>query len=98
MVENLFGKLNITFGAFGTRIVRENRFAETRSFRKSNAARNHGLEHLILKELFQIRRNLARQVRAVVKHREQNAFDFERMLKSRADSLDRVHELGNSFE
>src|ERR1035438_1439131 len=98
MVQNLFGEFDVTFGAAGTRIVSQNRFAEARCFRQAHAARNDRLENLILEELSQIVGDLPRQVGAVVEHGQQDSSDLQRMLERFADAVDRVHELGDAFE
>src|SRR5581483_1411180 len=96
--QDLLCKLNITFGATRTDIVRENRLPETRSLCKANAAWNNRLKHLVLEELPQILRDLFCQVHALVVHGQKDAFDLQRMVERRTDAVDGIEELRNSFQ
>ena len=98
MVENLFGEFDIAFGAVGAGVVGEDRLAETGGFGQADAAGNDGFEDLVFEELPQVGGDLAGEVGPVVEHREQNAFDFERMVEGLADAVDGVHEFGDAFE
>src|SRR5436853_7845888 len=64
MGQNLFCKLDITFGAFGAGIVGQDRFAEARGLGEPDAAGYYSVKDLILEELPEVGRDLARQVRA----------------------------------
>src|ERR1700730_11044673 len=44
MVQNFFGKLNVTLGAAGPRVIDEDRLAETGGFGQPDAARNDSLK------------------------------------------------------
>src|SRR3954467_4836272 len=59
MVEDLLRELNVAFGAFRTRVVAKDRFAEARRFRQADAAGNHGREDLVAEELLEVTGNLA---------------------------------------
>src|SRR5689334_9857190 len=76
MIQNLFGQLDITFGTLRARIVGQYWFAEARRLGEPHAAGNHGLENLVLEEIFEVCRNLPGEVRTIVEHREQNAGDL----------------------
>ena len=51
MGQNLFCKLDITFGAFGAGIVGQDRFAEARGFGEADAPGNDGVKNLVFEEL-----------------------------------------------
>jgi hypothetical protein len=70
----------------------------TRGFRKADAARYHGLEYLVAEKLLQIIRNLTRQIRTIVVHRQENAFDLQIVLKRVAYAVYGVEELRDTFQ
>src|SRR5579883_746904 len=88
MVEDLFRELNIAFSAFRARIVRNDRLSETRSLRQPHATRNHRRKHFGTEEFLQIVRDLPGQVGPVVKHRQQDSFDLQRMFERGLDAVD----------
>src|SRR5579863_9155067 len=80
MFEDLFGELDIAFGAAGTGIVGQDRFAETGRLRQADASGNDGFENLFVEEFLQIGGNLPGQVGPVVEHGQQNPGDLQRVL------------------
>ena len=98
MVEDLFREFDIAFGPAGAGVVGEDGFAETGGFGQADAARDDGLEDLVLEEVAQVGGHLAGQVGPVVEHGEQDALDFERVVEGFADAVDGVHEFGDAFQ
>jgi hypothetical protein len=98
MVEDLFCELDVAFGATRAGIVAQNGFTKAGGFGQSDAAGNGGAEYLLSEELPEVRGHLAGQVGPVVIHGEENAGDFQGVIKGFADSVDSIHELGNSLE
>ena len=72
--------------------------AVTRRFAEPHVARDHGGEHLVLEEVAHVARDLLAEVRALVVHREQHAFDVERRVVGAAHAAHRAHEIGEAFE
>src|SRR5689334_10175391 len=98
MVKYLLGEFYVALCTFGARVVGENRLAETWGFGEADASRNDGFEDLVLEELAEIVRDLTGQVRPVVEHREQDAADFQWMVKALSNTIDGVHKFGDAFQ
>src|SRR5581483_12411311 len=64
MRQNFLCELNVRFGAAGSRIIRQNRLSEARSFRQPDAARNHSFEYFLAEELPKVGLYLPSQVGA----------------------------------
>lgn len=97
-VQDLLCQLNIALGAFGARVVGENRLAEAGRLGEFYAAWNDGFENLVLKEFAKVGGDLAREIGAVVVHRQQDACDLDGVVKGFANPVDGIHELGNTFK
>ena len=69
-----------------------------RRFAEPDVARDHGAEHFFLEELPHVGRDLLAQVRPLVEHRQQHAFDVERGVERRAHAAHRADEIGEPFE
>src|SRR5208283_354671 len=98
MVQDLFRQPDVALGALGARVVSENGLAETGRFGQANAAGDDSGKDLIREKLSKIIGDLACQVRAVVIHGEEYALYLQRMLEGVANSIDSIHELGNTFK
>src|ERR1035437_10428841 len=98
MVQDLFGQLDIALRAPRAGIISKDRLAETRCFRQANTSRNDGLEHLVAKKAGEVGGDLTGEVGAVVEHGQQDTFHCERMSKKVANSVDGIHQLGDSFQ
>ena len=68
------------------------------SLAANDAARDYCSKHLIAEEFTEIGGDLAGQVCAVVEHSQKNTFHFKWMMERVADTIDRVHELGNALK
>src|SRR2546425_12602734 len=75
--DDLLGELRVAFSALTVNVVKNDRFTETRCFRKPHIARNHAFEYLRSKETAQIRGNLAGKRGPLIVHGEQGSFGFE---------------------
>src|ERR1700694_5917933 len=62
MSEYLFGEFDIAFGAPGAGVVAKDGLAETGCLRQPDAARDHGLEDLVVEEFLKVSGNLAGEV------------------------------------
>src|ERR1017187_192309 len=98
MVEDLFGEFDIAFRPLGSGVIGQDGFAEAGRFGQTDAARDDGPEHLILKEVAKVGGHLTGEVGPVVVHREENAFDTQGMLEGVANPIDGVHEFGDTFQ
>ena len=74
------------------------RHAVARRFAEPDVARDDGAKHLLLEELPHVGRDLLAQIRALVEHRQQHAFDVERGIERGADAAHRADEIGQPFE
>jgi len=97
-VENFLCQANIAFCAARAGVIGEDRLAEAGCFGEADAPGNDGRKHSIAEKFSQVRRYLARKVGAVVIHGEKNTGDFQRMLKGRANPVNRIHKLRNALE
>src|SRR5947209_7735096 len=75
MVQDLFCEFDVALRTFRTRIVAEDRFAETGGFGQPDAAWNDRPKYLVAEEFLEIRSHLAGEVRPVIEHRKQDPFD-----------------------
>jgi hypothetical protein len=98
MIQNFFCQLDIALGAAGSGIVCQDGFAETRGFREPDTAGNDRFEDLLAKETGEIGSDLPGQVRAVIVHRQQDAFNFERVVERSSNALNGIHQLRNAFQ
>src|SRR5579871_1397684 len=98
MIQNLFREFNVALSALGPGVVAQNGFAEARGLCEADASWNYRLKDLVTEELLQVSGNLTCEIRAVIKHRQQNAFDLERVQKRLAHAFYRVHELGDALK
>ncbi len=70
----------------------------TRCLGQSNISRDYALEDLIPEETTQISRDLLRECRPVVIHRQENAFDLEVSIDRPADAHMRIKKLRNALD
>ena len=56
------------------------------------------MKDLIAEELFEIVGDLTREVGAVVKHRQKDAGDFERVFEGLPNAADGIHQLRDTLE
>src|SRR5579864_3908939 len=73
--DDLLCKLDIALGAFTTNVVENYWLSVTWGFREADVPRNNCGEHLSAEEASKICRDLFRQRRPVVVHRQEDAFD-----------------------
>src|ERR1700728_205810 len=98
ILQNRLRELDIALRASRAGVVHEDRLAVAGRLRQANAAGNYGGQYLVMKEVFEVVRNLPCQVGSLVVHGEQNSLDFEGMRECFADLVDGVHELGNPLQ
>src|SRR5438876_5729041 len=90
--------MQIRFCAPRLYIIQEHRLAERRSFAEPNVPRNDRFQQGIAKMLRDVLPNLFRQIRTVVKHGEQDSFDFQVFVELMANALERIHQIGKTFQ
>src|ERR1039458_6151127 len=96
--EQFLGHGHICLRANRGEIVQNDRLAETGCLRKPDIPRNHTLKNLRTEVLACIGRNLAREVQACVKHRQQNTVNGERRIHALLYEVYGVQELRKSLE
>ena len=69
-----------------------------RSLAQTHIARNDGIEHQVPEMAFHLFIHLVAQSQTVVKHRQQEAFDLQLRIQFRFDDLDRIQQLGDTFQ
>ena len=94
----LRGEREVRFGAAGARVVGHGGQAVAGRFGEAHVARDHRAVDLVLEELAHVARHLLAEVRALVVHRQQHAFDVERRVERRAHAPHRRDEIGEAFE
>jgi len=67
-------------------------------FGEADAPGDYGFEDFVAKELSEVGGNLTGEVRAVIIHGEENAFEGQGVLKGVLDAVDCVHQAGDAFE
>jgi len=72
--------------------------SETGSLGKPDAAGDYRVKNVATKKFLEVVCNLAGEVGPVIEHCEQNSFQSQAVLERVADSINRVHELGDSLE
>src|ERR1700735_5617727 len=77
---NLLRELEIALSPFTMYVVKHYRLTMAGRFRQPYVPRNYGLVDLRAEEATQVRRDLFRERRAVIVHREQNPFDGKRRI------------------
>ena len=88
----------IRFGAARFDVVENHGHAVARRLAEADVARDDGAKHFLLEELPHVGRDLLSEIRALVEHREQHAFDVERRVERGADAAHRADEIGEAFE
>jgi hypothetical protein len=96
--DELVREGDVGLGAARSRVIEDHGHAVAWRLAEPNVARNDGAVDLITKELADVGAHLLAQVRAVVVHRQQHAFDGERGIERRAHAVDRREQLGDPFE
>src|SRR3989442_12582655 len=96
--DDLLGELRVSFSALTVNVGKNDRFTETRCFRKPHIARNHAFEYLRSKETAQIRGNLAGKRRPLIEHGEQDSFDFEAWIQRAPDAHQGIQQFGNALQ
>src|SRR6266404_8614213 len=79
-------------------VIQERWLSVAGRLRQTYVARDHGLEQLVAKELFQFLRHLLSQVGALVIHGQDYAFDLQFWVEALAQSFDRIHKLADALE
>ena len=74
------------------------RHAVARRLAEPDVARDDGAKHFLLEELADVGRDLLPEIRPLVEHRQQHAFDVERRIERRAHAAHRADEIGEPFE
>ena len=91
--EYLLGQLDIAFCALRADVIGQNRLAVAWGFGQPDVPRDHGSEDFAFEEVSQVLRDLAGQGCTVIKHSQQDTFDFEFVMERIADAVDRVEKL-----
>lgn len=68
------------------------------SLGEANTSRDNGFKDLVAEEVPQVGSYLAGQVGAIIKHRQEDAFDLKSVAKGISDAFDRVHEFRYAFK
>src|SRR6185437_16042499 len=97
-LQQLNRQLLIRFRPLRLRVINHHRLAVTGRLRQPDIARNRGRKQLILEEVEKIIPHLLRQVRALVKHGQQHAFEPQIGVKRRRNPIQRRNPLRNSFQ
>src|SRR2546422_2338023 len=98
-VQHLPSQFEVCGGATGLEIVKHDRLAVARRFRKPNVPWNDGIEHLSGKVPVHLVANLEREARPAVEHREHDPQDIEtrvELLSHEPHGL--LEEMGQPFE
>jgi hypothetical protein len=98
MGQDFLCELNVSFGAARSWIIRENRLSKAGSFGETDISRDYRLENLVSEEGSQICLDLPGQIRTIVVHGQENAFNGQLRVEGVLDSADGIHELGDPFK
>src|SRR5437867_8950751 len=98
MADDFPREIEIRFGPLAADVVEHDRLAEAWRLPQAHVPRNDGLEDLLLEEPPYFLHHLARQVGALVEHRQEDSFHLESRIQRPADSLQGIDELRDSLE
>src|SRR5687767_1793141 len=97
-LQNFLCQFDITFGTTGSHVVEQDRLTVAWGFREPHASRNSSTKDLVFKECSQVVGYHSGQVRSIIKHGQQNAFNLERVVECISDSVNRIHELRDALQ
>ena len=89
-VDQLFGQLHVIDASARVGIVEQSRQAVAWSFAQTNVSLDNGRKYHIAEMLFPFFVDLIGQTKALVLHRPQEAFDFQRRNEFGLDGVDRI--------
>src|SRR6185437_4803267 len=95
--DDLLCELNIAFSAFTTNVVEYYRLSVAWGFCQTDIPGNHRSENLGAEEAAKIGRDLFRQRRAVVVHRQQDSLDSQRRINRATQPHQCIEEFGDTF-
>ena len=96
--EELVRERYVRLGAARSRVVENHGHAVTGRLAQPDVAGYHGLVNLVAEELANVAAHLLAEIRALVVHREQHAFDAKGGIERNAYAFDRRHQLGDPLE
>ena len=96
--DDLGSELQIGLAAAALQIVEDRGFSVGGCFRHAHIARDHRVVDLRAHELADIGDNLIREVVARIEHRQNDAVDRQTRIQRRANLLDRLQKLRQTFE
>ena len=96
--QQLVSQRGVAASAYGRRLVPGQRDSEAGRLGDSDISRDDGREHPVAKVLRGLGRYLAREVEALVVHRQQDAFDGQSRVQVALDQPDGVQELGQPLQ
>src|SRR5207245_8232818 len=96
--NHLARQVEIRLGPSRTDVVQHDRLAETGRFPQTDVSRDDGPKDLLLEEGPYVSDNLPREVRPLVKHRQQHPLDLEAGVQGPADPLECLDQIRNTFE
>src|SRR5438128_11770455 len=97
-MNDLLCESDIALGPLRFDIVEQNRSTVARRLAKSNVAGDNGREYLLAEECLQIVPDLIRQIRTLVEHGQENAFDLQIRVAHAPDVADRFHQLRHTLQ
>src|SRR6185295_1475432 len=84
--------------ARGVRRELENRFLVRRALFEAHTLRNHGSKYLLAEHLVDLRTDIPRECRALVVHRDHDAQNSKRRIRSGAHLLNRLEQVVRTLE
>jgi hypothetical protein len=92
-MNDLLCEANVGFSALGFNVVEQDRLSVAGSFSEPDVSRYDGPKDLVSKERLQIRHDLIGKIGPLIKHRQEDAFDFEARIRRLPDLVYRLDEL-----
>jgi hypothetical protein len=98
MGDDFLGEFDVAFGAARPQVIGKNGLAKAGGLCEPDAARDDRLKNLVGKEALQVGGYLPGEVRSIIVHSEEHAFELEGGLEGVANPVDGVKELGDPFQ
>src|SRR5690606_38371289 len=96
--QQLPGEGEVAPGPCGQDVIHDDRHPEARRLGKTHVARDRRSKHPAAEILLRLGRDLAREVQALIVHREEHTFDLEPRVQAPLDQPHRVQELLQSLQ
>src|SRR5262249_33269886 len=96
--QHLAREREIRFGATRFDVVENHRHAVARRLAEPDVARNDGTEDFLLEERADVAGHLVPEIRSIVEHREEHAFNVESGIERGADAAHRADEIREALE